>query len=1035
MLPEGPTVRAGTSLYLICIAHAEALCGEEDVFGQLCEQACVSASERPWLVEGIVVRALPLRLEVPLATSRAVALDRRHLRSLVASAYYAQEWRDGGSLISGDGIRTRDTWCLGAMGPAGACIPLGVLAQRASETVYFDAWTARRERMETPARQYWAGIMRMRHWSAYLAQILQFQCQLHDGLGGTGTPEGEPADPCAGQSGVLREAQVVLGRLEDSYLARVRAMEAMVAGPGPGREGLPEVGALKKKLSAALATLTLVPRDRLLIAAGIVELPPAGYLPVAPGAVSVETQVRRYMGEGVDLRFCAVREDFVAHALEEAQHMERISLLTGLDDPARKPALDILVPEAELETPEVPTPSGYEARLALRTGLQGAGETPVQPTQGLARGEMRNGGGKLFHLAVVHEADTLESAMAVSGTFGAVGRTVGADRVRTSARAAERMRVRMDEVLREPLAAGLAARMAGRALEARLRRAAGEAAPAAAAPEIELAPAAAIAPAGRRADAAVWMTMRIDGDVFTAPVGESLAASIETATVGLSKDQSAVRVTIAQGTLTVTETGPLASGGRRAVCVMAATQSTRGAANGVAEAQDPPEDLNLTVEMTREGNDDEGKTIIRAGPKGVPAETEKGTFFEITTTWQSGAAIVTSSAVTVFKAGPNEERRIPIGDLNLTRNPAAFAEGHPLRTGATAGLQLIEDALVRSGIGTDQYADAALRHLIPPAPTAPAPTLRATRDWVLFHRRRTKSCGGETPVPIPAPALRPYALVAIDARNQDSARKLAGVLAQDPEKLGELFSPRMPWKYVGRLTFREGASALETPALEMRTAWKAAIPADVGLAWIGVSDVGGEDEAIVRGRAGATVAVLSPLLVSDPLMTTTVIPELPPAVDLKGATDLMVALVYPAEREERRVVRLLVTNQFDPGTRIAKPQVTGAAQHLYWAATDQEGVPTPAISDQVGDLGPFLRELGHEVVTVTIAPAGQESQDASRARAERMLAALRGIEPNLLLNSRVVVSELAGDERELVDPTGTMPAATDVLFLGITEIN
>jgi hypothetical protein len=34
-----------------------------------------------------------------------------------------------------------------------------------------------------------------------------------------------------------------------------------------------------------------------------------------------------------------------------------------------------------------------------------------------------------------------------------------------------------------------------------------------------------------------------------------------------------------------------------------------------------------------------------------------------------------------------------------------------------------------------------------------------------------------------------------------------------------------------------------------------------------------------------------------------------------------------------------------------------------------------------------------------------------------------------------VVSELAGDERELVDPTGTMPAATDVLFLGITEIN
>jgi hypothetical protein len=1034
--PEGPTVRAGTALYLICIAHTEQLCGEEDVFGQLCEQACVSASERPWLIEGIVVRALPLRLGVPLATSRAVGLDRRHLRSLVASAYYAQEWRDAGSLISGDGIRTSDTWCLGALGATGGCIPLGVLAQRGNETVYFDAWTARRERMETPARQYWAGIMRMRHWSAYLAQILQFQCQLHDGLGATGTPEGEPTDPCAGQSGVLREAQVVLGRLEDSYLARVRAMEAMVAGPGPAGEGLPEVGALKKKLSAALATLTQVPRDRMLIASGIVELPPAGYLPVTPGTVSVETQVRRYLGEGVDLRFCAVREDFVAHALEAAQHMERISLLTGLDDPARRPAMDILVPEAEPETPEVPTPSGYEARLALRAGLQAVGETDVQAIQGLARGERRDGGGKLFHIAVVHEADTLEAAMAVSSTFGAVSGTVGSDRIRTSARAAERMRTRMDEVLREPLTAGLAARMAGRALEARLRRASAEAGHAAPAePEIEaVAEAAAAGPAGRRADAAVWMTMRIDGDVFAAPVGESIAASIEMATAGLSKDKSAVEVTTIQGTLTVTETGALASGGRRAVCAMAATQSSRKAANGVAEEQDPPKDLNLTLELTREGNEDEGKTSILAAPKGIAFDAERGTFFEITTTWQSGAATATSSAVTLIRSGPNEERRSPIGQLSLTRNPAAFAEGHPLRTGATAGLQLIEDGLVRSGIGTDQYADAGLRHLIPPAPAVPSTSLRATRDWVLFHRRRTKTCGGETPVPIPAPALRPYALVALDARSRDNARKLVGVVAQDPSKIDQLFSLRMPWQYVGRLTFREGASALETPALELRTAWKAAIPADMGLAWMGLSDVGGEDEAIVRGRAGATAASLAPLLASDPLLTTTVLTRLPQAVDLKGATDLMVAMVYPAEREPQRVIRLVVTNQFEIGHRFPRAQVTGAAQHLYFVTTDQEGAPTSDIGAQVGELGPFLRELNHDVGQVTIAPAGQESQDASRARAERLLASLRGIEPNLLLNARVAVSELAGDERKLLDPVGTMPTATDVLFLNIIEI-
>ncbi len=278
--PEGPTVRAGSLLYLICVAHVESLCGEEDVFGRLCEQACVSAAERPWIVEGVLLRAVPLRLEVPMAMSRSVALDRRHLRSLVASAYYAQEWRDGGSLISGDGLRRPDTWCLGALGPTGACVPLGVLGLRGSETLFFDAWTARRERMETPARAYWAGIMRMRSWSAYLAQILQFQCQLHDVLGGGGAP-GQPADPCSDHGSVLLEAEQVLTRLGETFAGRMRNLAdrgAEVAGAA-----FPQVNALRNKLSAAIATLAQVPSDRVLISNGIVELPPAGYLPVVPG--------------------------------------------------------------------------------------------------------------------------------------------------------------------------------------------------------------------------------------------------------------------------------------------------------------------------------------------------------------------------------------------------------------------------------------------------------------------------------------------------------------------------------------------------------------------------------------------------------------------------------------------------------------------------------------------------------------------------------------------------------------------------------
>ena len=37
----------GTDLYLLTIAHAEAFCGAEDVYGKLCEEACVTSTDRP----------------------------------------------------------------------------------------------------------------------------------------------------------------------------------------------------------------------------------------------------------------------------------------------------------------------------------------------------------------------------------------------------------------------------------------------------------------------------------------------------------------------------------------------------------------------------------------------------------------------------------------------------------------------------------------------------------------------------------------------------------------------------------------------------------------------------------------------------------------------------------------------------------------------------------------------------------------------------------------------------------------------------
>ena len=43
------------------------------------------------------------------------------------------------------------------------------------------------------------------------------------------------------------------------------------------------------------------------------------------------------------------RPDFVAHALEEAQHMDRISLTRGLDNTEALEEVDILVPDGRGE--------------------------------------------------------------------------------------------------------------------------------------------------------------------------------------------------------------------------------------------------------------------------------------------------------------------------------------------------------------------------------------------------------------------------------------------------------------------------------------------------------------------------------------------------------------------------------------------------------------------------------------------------------------------------------------------------------------
>jgi hypothetical protein len=363
---------AASDHFVITISAAEALCGEEDVFGNLCEDACVTSVDRPFVVEGLTVRAVPLALQTPLQNSKAFPLTGLHLRSRVASACFEDERRRVASLISKAGLQ-QAVWRLGADAESGGGVPIGVIAREGSGTIFLDPWIARRERIDAPAKRYWQWRMMMRPWDVFLAQVLQFQCQLHDLFKNLPAPGGG-GDPCGGARGAISEAAATIAELKQFYESvteRFTTLQAPLDEAVTFKGGVSRLTTLNTKLLAVESALAVAPQDRILINGGIVELPSAGYLPVTPGAsLTINQQARSLMGEGVDLRFCVTSPDCVAHALEEAQHMERISLLQGLDNPQNKPRVEILVPNGEILTQQNLSPGrGFEAIVDINLAL------------------------------------------------------------------------------------------------------------------------------------------------------------------------------------------------------------------------------------------------------------------------------------------------------------------------------------------------------------------------------------------------------------------------------------------------------------------------------------------------------------------------------------------------------------------------------------------------------------------------------------------------------------------------------------------
>jgi hypothetical protein len=294
--------------------------GSEPVYGGLCEDPCGKGSGiRPFTAEGI-----ELRLRHDTFPKFGEGLQ-KFRRNRLASYYFERERKYGGESspspnapwllpINGQiGSITNHPWPDGTGSWDDAAVPLGVVWKDGEEW-QLDVWTARRDLGDPTPAAAWQWRLGWRPRSVFIAQVLQFQAELED------VRIGERAEPSANQKKAVEYIEAIRGRARS---------EKMIAD------------------LADCARLISEGEFVSLVDLGFEELPPAGYLAFQHSS-SIETMQQAaedLFGSGVVVVARECRADYVAHAVEEAQHMDRIPLDAPLN---RKPQIDLLVPRADL---------------------------------------------------------------------------------------------------------------------------------------------------------------------------------------------------------------------------------------------------------------------------------------------------------------------------------------------------------------------------------------------------------------------------------------------------------------------------------------------------------------------------------------------------------------------------------------------------------------------------------------------------------------------------------------------------------------
>ncbi|WP_138760698.1 hypothetical protein [Modestobacter altitudinis] len=912
----------GTGLYLVCLAAGSGLCGHAEVFGRPCDDGCVTATDRPYVVDGVTLLLRPLSLDLRPFSQPGVTRPELHLRSQVASAWFAEERRAAGSRLSATGLGA-GLWGAGAGSLAGEdVVPLGVLGWDGSRITLLDMWTARRERMEPSPRSHWAGRVEQRPWPVFLAQVLQFQSQL----------------------------------------------------------------------AAAPPAAATIPA-RVLVERGFVAAPAAFYLGIDP-AGDVRAQAQDLLGPGVELRLCAVRRDQVPHELERAQHMDRISLLRGIADPAAREQVDVLVPDGVLQsTAGQRTGIGFAVDLDIgvpRPGPQPRRRAGADPFQLHLSGTGRVAFGRAIDVraaVAAAAANELGTFVRLLGGLFAEGTSVtaaGDELGEMSFGLSRSPREQIADTARAVFGATSRARAAGNR---------------------------AVVSVGGRSGArvvALLTSLTVDDDPFSLQPQQETAVEfcVEAALPRSDTAHFAVR---------------LPGRVRRLAPTTAPTQDGEVALEltGVPFLDGVPADRSVVVRLlARRSEEDDGRQVLRVRTADRSLAVEVG--------WQ-GAPVGAHGEVTVLAGAPPEEAA-----------PGEGAEDEPAGTPAeparrsVATLEALEDP--RIGYRGDPYHDMAVDALTILSSAHPEPdfvetqarllfpdddatvattTVRAATDWVLVRRRRRECCEGAAVPPVEVAAVTAWVLRT--GSGEDARTVASDVVGGD--------WPAEGWERA-ELAFAPGSATLLTLADTWRTRY-GQLNGGSRVALAGYTGMPGSQAATTGiGRLTAVLDALTPAAELDSDGVRDFVSDPPQALLVPGTDGSIFLVTYDPDPEpEPDDLRVIAAySQLDGGALSSAiiegdvaPVQTAEAQPPETSALDELGQG----SDPATDLSAVPFEARRSLVD-------------HRVAAHRELHSVLWTHEDLTADVRAALGTLAGRVR---DSLRAEPELVDLVDLPAQEVD